>query len=108
MMCCGPHLRMPPGSRWTIRARATRPRMASVPRSATFCLHGSLPPNRRADLGTEAIRGLVARARIVHRDPGGMRKCGPQHIMGFVQETLFAGDQQANDLPLGDQDPDPP
>jgi len=27
----------------------------------------------------------VARARIVHRDPGGMRKCGPQHIMGFVQ-----------------------
>src|SRR6516225_8120912 len=61
-----------------------------------------------ADLGTEAIRGLVARARIVHRDPGGMRKSGPQHIMGFVQETLFAGDQQANDLPLGDQDPDPP
>src|SRR5258708_2991941 len=33
---------------------------------------------RIADLGAEAVPGLVARAGVIHRDPGGARKSGAQ------------------------------
>jgi hypothetical protein len=49
----------------------------------------------------------VARPGSVGRDPRRVRQAGPQHGAGFVQETLLAGDQQADDLPLGDEDAEP-
>jgi len=60
-----------------------------------------------ADLGAEAVLGFVARPGVVGRDPRRVRQAGPQHGAGFVLETLLAGDQQANDLPLGDEDAEP-
>ena len=62
---------------------------------------------RVADLGAEAVLGLVARPGVVDRDPRRVGQAGPQHGAGFVQEALLAGDQQANDLPLGDHDAEP-
>jgi len=59
---------------------------------------------RIADLGAEAVLGLVARTGVVDGDPGGIGKPGPQHVAGLRQEALLAGDQQANDLALGDVD----
>jgi len=55
-----------------------------------------------ADLGAEAILGLVARAGVVHRDPGRARKPGAQHIARFRVKTVMAGGQEADQLALGD------
>jgi len=49
----------------------------------------------------------VARSGSVGRDPRRVRQAGAQHGAGFVLETLLAGDQQADDLPLGDEDAEP-
>ena len=62
---------------------------------------------RVADLGAEAVLGFVARTGVVDGDPGRALQAGTQHAAGFVQEALLAGDQQANDLPLGDEDAEP-
>ncbi len=61
-----------------------------------------------ADLRAEAIRGLVASAGVVHRDPGGAGKPGAQHVAGLVKETVLAGNQQTHELPLGDDDAEGP
>ena len=47
-MCCGPACETRPGSRSMIPARATKPRTASAPRSATHTSPGSAPPAQRA------------------------------------------------------------
>ena len=62
---------------------------------------------RVADLGAEAVLGFVARPGVVGGDPRRVGQAGAQHGAGFVQEALLAGDQQANDLPLGDYDAEP-
>ena len=49
----------------------------------------------------------MARPGVVGRDPRRVRQAGAQHGAGFVLETLLAGDQQADDLPLGDEDAEP-
>ena len=75
---------------------------------AAFRTRGPEPGELRvADLGAEAVLGLVARPGVVDRDPRRVGQAGPQHGAGFVQEALLAGDQQANDLPLGDDDAEP-
>jgi hypothetical protein len=51
-----------------------------------------------ADLGAEAVVGLVARPGIVHRDPGAAREPGAQRFARFVAETVLALDQQADHL----------
>jgi len=61
-----------------------------------------------ADLGAHAVAGFVASAGVVHRDPGRARKPGAEHIAGLVEESVLAGDQQAHDLPLGDDDAERP
>ena len=61
-----------------------------------------------ADLRAEAIRALVASTGIVHRDPGGARQPGAQHIAGLVAKAVLASDQQTHELPLGDDDADRP
>ena len=53
-----------------------------------------------ADLRAEAIRGLVASAGIVDRDPGGAREPGAQHLAVLRQEAVLAGYQQTHELPL--------
>jgi hypothetical protein len=63
---------------------------------------------RVADLRAEAVRSLVTGASVVHRDPGGARKPGAEHIAGLVEEAVLAGDQQTHELPLGDEDADRP
>ena len=60
-----------------------------------------------ADLGAETILALVTRPGVVGRDPRRAGQAGPQHGAGFLYEALLAGDQQTNDLSLGDQDADP-
>src|SRR5271169_1513354 len=60
-----------------------------------------------ADLGAVPVLALVPRPGVVDRDPGGVGQAGAQHVAGFIQKTLLARDQQANDLPLGDEDPEP-
>ena len=57
-----------------------------------------------AHLGAEAVRSLVARAGIVDCDPGGAGEPGAQHIARLVEEAILAGDQQAHELSLGNQD----
>jgi hypothetical protein len=37
-------------------------------------------------VSTEAVLSFVAGSRVVHRDPGGTFKPGPQHLIGFVEE----------------------
>jgi hypothetical protein len=49
----------------------------------------------------------VARPGSVSHDPRRVRQAGARHGAGFVLETLLAGDRQANDLPLGDEDAEP-
>jgi hypothetical protein len=44
-----------------------------------------------AHLGAEAVCSLVARAGVVHRDPGGVRKPGAKHIAGFIEEQAPSG-----------------
>jgi hypothetical protein len=38
------------------------------------------------DLGAEAVVSFVAGSRVIYRDPGGIFKPGPQHLIGFVEE----------------------
>ncbi len=45
---------------------------------------------RVADLGAEAVPGLVARAGVIHRDPGGARKSGAQHRARLGEVALRA------------------
>ena len=59
---------------------------------------------RIADLRAEAVRGLVARAGVVHRDPGGCRKSGAQHVTRLAEKSVLALDQQADDLAFGNDD----
>ncbi len=47
---------------------------------------------------------LVASPGVVHRDPGGAREPGAQHIARLIEEAVLAGDQQTHELPLGDHD----
>ena len=61
-----------------------------------------------ADLGAEAVGSLVARAGVVHRDPGGAGKPGAEHITGFIEEAVLTGDQQTHELALGDHNADRP
>src|ERR1017187_7623444 len=61
-----------------------------------------------ANLGAESVLALVTRPGVVDRDPRRVRQAGSQHGAGFVKEALLAGDQQANDLPLGDHDAESP
>ena len=66
---------------------------------------GAEPSEMRiADLGAEAVRGLVARAGVVHRDPGGVRKPGTEHIASLVQKAVLTVLQQTHELPLGNHD----
>jgi len=46
----------------------------------------------------------VAGAGIVNRDPFGVRKTGAQHIAGLIDKPILAGDQQADNMALGDHD----
>src|SRR5712691_8521792 len=55
-----------------------------------------------AHLGAEAVHRLVARHGIVHRDPGGTRQPGAQHLARLAEEAVLPGDQQPHDLALGD------
>jgi hypothetical protein len=48
---------------------------------------------RVADLRAEAVGGLMARTGVVHRDPGGTRKPGAQHIASLGEEAVLALDQ---------------
>jgi hypothetical protein len=57
-----------------------------------------------ADLGAEAIMRLVARAGVVHRDPGRARKGGAQHLARFPVKAVVVGGQQADQLALRDVD----
>ena len=75
---------------------------------AAFRAGGPEPGELRvADLGAEPVLGLVARPGVVDRDPRRVGQAGSHHGAGLVQEALLAGDQQANDLPLGDDDAEP-
>ena len=47
-----------------------------------------------ADLRAEAVRGLVASAGVVDRDPGSARQGGAQHIAVLRAEAVLAGDRQ--------------
>src|SRR5271168_476461 len=60
-----------------------------------------------ADLGAEAILAFVTRPGVVGRDPRRVGQAGPQYGARFLYEALLAGDQQTNDLSLGDQDANP-
>ena len=57
-----------------------------------------------ADLRAEAFLALVARAGVIDADPARLRQTRPQHAASFIQKTLLARDQNAHDLPLGDDD----
>src|SRR5207248_2076288 len=56
-----------------------------------------------ADLRAEAVLCLVSSSGVIHRDPGGACEASPQHIAGFVKEGFLAVIEQANNLPLGDE-----
>jgi hypothetical protein len=55
-----------------------------------------------ADLRADAVGGFVARAGIVHADPGGVGQAGAQHVTGFVAKPILARDQQAHHLTARD------
>ena len=55
-----------------------------------------------ADLGAEAVLRLVARRGIIHRDPGGARQAGAQHLARLAEKPVLPGDQQPHHLTLGD------
>ena len=59
-----------------------------------------------ADLRADAIAALVARASVVHRDPGGGLQPRSQHVARFVEKAVMAVDQQTHDLTLGDAEAD--
>ena len=59
---------------------------------------------RVADLGAEAVRGLVTSAGVIDRNPARMRQTGAQYITGLVEEAVMIGDQQAHELAFGDDD----
>ena len=59
---------------------------------------------RISDLGAEAVLGLVASAGIIDRNPFGARKTGAEHIARLNEEAVLAGNQQADNLSLGDDD----
>ena len=50
----------------------------------------------------------MARAGIVHRDPGRRLQARPQHVTVLFEEAVLSSDQQAHHLSLGDGDADPP
>src|SRR3954451_23795931 len=56
-----------------------------------------------ADLRAGPIRGLVAGAGVIDRDPGGLRQPGAQHVASLIEKALVAMDEQAHDLPRGDR-----
>jgi hypothetical protein len=60
-----------------------------------------------ADLGTEAVIGLVARAGVVHRDPGCAREPGAQHLARFLVKAVVPSGQQADQFAFGDVDAKP-
>jgi len=43
---------------------------------------------RIANLRAEAVGGLVARAGVVHRDPGGADESGAEHVAGLGEEAV--------------------
>jgi hypothetical protein len=43
---------------------------------------------RVADLGAEAVRGLVTSAGVIDRNPARMRQPGAQYITGLVEEAV--------------------
>jgi YVTN family beta-propeller protein len=45
-------------------------------------------------LSPEAVRGFVAGARVVHRDPGGTDEPGTQHIAGLARKPAEAAQQR--------------
>ena len=59
---------------------------------------------RIADLGAKAVRRFVARAGVVHCDPGGVGQPGAQHIARFGMEAIMAVIEQTDHLALGDED----
>jgi hypothetical protein len=59
-----------------------------------------------ANLGAEAILSGVARAGIVHRDPGRRTQAGPQHVAVFGKKVVLTINQQTHHLALRDADPD--
>src|SRR6059058_4049315 len=61
-----------------------------------------------ADLRAGAVRGLVAGAGVIDRDPGGLRQPGAQHVTGLIEKALLAMDEQAHDLPRGDRQAEGP
>ena len=61
-----------------------------------------------ADLRAEAVLACVARAGVVHRDPGRRLQARPQHVTVLGEEPILSGDQQAHHLSLGDGDADRP
>ena len=58
-----------------------------------------------ADLRADAVDAAVARAGVVHRDPGAVCQPHPQHLPGLGKEVVLPGDQQAHHLTLADADP---
>ena len=61
-----------------------------------------------ADLRADAVGAAMARAGVVHRDPGRRLQPGAQNLAGLRQEAVLLVGQQAHDLPLGDADADRP
>ena len=59
-----------------------------------------------ANLDTPAILSGVARAGIVHRDPGRRTQAGPQHVAVFGKKVVLTINQQTHHLALRDADPD--
>jgi hypothetical protein len=50
----------------------------------------------------------VASPGVIHRNPWSTGEPGAQHVAGLVEEAVLAGDQQADDLAFGDDDPERP
>ena len=59
-----------------------------------------------ADLGTHAVRSLVAGAGVVDRDPPRGLQPGAAHIRRLGQEARPGVGQKPHNLPLGDHDPE--
>jgi hypothetical protein len=58
-----------------------------------------------ADVRADPVGAAVARAGVVHRDPGGGLQPRPQHLPGLGEEVVLPADQQAHHLTLADADP---
>ena len=61
-----------------------------------------------AQLGADRVPVLVAGAGVVDADPARRGQPGAQHLARLGEEGVLARVQQADDLPLGDQDADRP